>query len=140
MNLKFYLIFIFLFILAFTAGYSLAATRISQQSGDWSSSATWGGVIPAANDDIIVSAGTIVRLNTSLSSSLSYHNLDIESGGSLIVGIDKVTLRLAGNLRNNGILNLWQSSTLQGDIVLYANSFWSGNGTWNLSTINVQSN
>jgi hypothetical protein len=118
----------------------LAAVKVSQASGNWSNGGTWGGSVPVDNDDIVISSGTTVSINTSLLASMSFGNVTVEKGGSLVVGLNDVKLRIKGNIRNDGIINLWQSSTYQADIWMYGNSIWSGTGSWNLSNINVQGN
>jgi hypothetical protein len=141
MNLKVYQRSTFLIFLISIAFQSLsAATRVSQASGSWNSAATWGGTVPVANDDIVISTGTIVSLNSSLPSSSSFGNVIINEGGTLVVGVNGVTFRIKGSLSNDGVINFWQSATFQADIMLYGNSIWSGSGSWNLSTINVQNN
>ena len=141
MNFKVYLISIFLLFLILIILQPLtAATRLSQQNGNWNNIATWGGILPVANDDIIISSGTTVYLNTSLPANSSFNSLVIEEGGSLIVGSDGVMLRLKGKLVNNGVLDLWNSINYQADIWLYGPATWSGEGRWNLSDINVQAN
>ena len=137
-TLKVLLCSFFGMILAYTSD---AATIRTQANGNWSNINTWvGGVLPANNDDIIILAGTIVNLNFSLPSTSSFLSLTIQSGATLIVTVNSSTFRIKGNLINNGVLNLWQANNLQADVTLYGNSEWSGNGTWNLSGINIQGN
>ena len=137
MDFKVYLISIFL--LFFVHLPSVAATRVSQANGNWNNAATWGGVLPVANDDIIISAGTIVYLNASLPDNSSFNSLVINEGGSLVVGSNGVMLRLKGSLVNNGLLDLWKSPIYQADLWLYGGADWSGSGSWNLSDVNFQS-
>ena len=118
----------------------LAATKISQASGNWSNVGVWGGAVPAADDDIIISSGTTVHVDIDFTVSMTFRNLSIEKGGSLVVGLNDVKLRIKGNIKNDGTINFWQSSTYQADIWLYGNTEWSGTGIWNLSNINVQGN
>ncbi|WP_036678254.1 T9SS type A sorting domain-containing protein [Daejeonella oryzae] len=133
-----YAAFLWLFLLP---QYNYALTISSQASGNWSNANTWaGGVMPANNDDVIISTGNTVNLNFSLPSTSSFLSLTIQPGAALIVTVNSSTLRIKGNLMNNGILNLWQANNLQADIILYDNSVWSGNGFWNLSGLNIQGN
>lgn len=117
----------------------LSATKTSQASGNWSNVGTWGGIIPAANDDIIISSGTTVYINILFTTSMVFNSVVVKQGGSLVLGVNDAKLRIKGNINNDGIINLWQSANYQADIWLYGNSWWSGTGTWNLSNINVQS-
>ncbi len=124
-------------VLIFQPAY--AAVKISQASGNWSNIATWGGsAVPGNNDEVIISSGTVVNLNTALPVSSALLSLAIESGASLVVSVNTSTLRVRNSIVNNGVLNLWVSQNLQADIILYNNSIWSGTGIWNLSTVNIQ--
>jgi hypothetical protein len=128
----------FILLLTFFNLHLQAAIKVSQINGNWSNPASWGTAPPAHNDDVIISSGTIINLNTSLPGSSSLQSLTIQPGGLLIVTVNGSTLRLHGNLINDGTINLWQTNSLQADIVLYGDSYWSGFGEWSLSTINVQ--
>src|SRR5687768_2467161 len=94
----------------------LAATKISLVSGNWSNVAVWGGSVPAANDDIIISSGTTVYVNILFTTSMVFNNVVVNQGGSLVVGVNDAKLRIKGNIINDGIINLWQSSTYQADV------------------------
>src|SRR4030095_3542547 len=43
--------------------YSNATVRVSATSGSWSNPSTWGGTVPANNDDIIVSSGHVITID-----------------------------------------------------------------------------
>lgn len=82
-----------------------AAVRTSVQSGNYSDPATWGGVAPAPNDDIVISTGHTVTLDV----SATVKNVTIEAGAIL----DNSTFDLLGtsstgltsNYTNNGTHN-----------------------------------
>jgi hypothetical protein len=118
----------------------LAAVKTSQANGNWSNVGSWGSSVPADNDDVIISSGTIINLNAALPTTSSLRSLTIQTGATLVVTVNGSTLRIKGDIINDGVLNLWQSSSLQASVILYAMSFWSGSGQWNLSSINVQGN
>lgn len=116
-----------------------AAIKISQISGNWTNTATWGGAgMPVNNEEVIIAAGTTVNLNYAFPINTSILALTIQPGGMLIVTANTSTFRIQNDIINNGVLNLWQSNALQADLILYGNSSWSGSGTWNISSINVQ--
>lgn len=114
---------------------SVAAIRTSVQSGNWNDAATWGGTIPVAGDQVIIAGGTTVSLNVTTPNLTS---LIISSTGNLTVSVTGVALNISGDFTNDGSINLWQSETIQAEVVLQANSTWFGAGTWNLSGINLQ--
>ncbi|MCF8366018.1 MAG: G8 domain-containing protein, partial [Bacteroidales bacterium] len=82
-----------------------AAVRTSVQSGNYSDAATWGGVAPAPNDDIVISTGHTVTLDV----IATVKNVTIEVGAIL----DNSTFDLLGttssgltsNYTNNGTHN-----------------------------------
>lgn len=56
---------ILLLLIAFqTVGLALDKTAVL--TGPWSSASTWGGVLPGAEDDVIIPAGITVTLNTNV--------------------------------------------------------------------------
>ena len=104
------------------------AQIVSDISGNWSSTSTWvGGVIPSANDDVVIAPGDTVTLdsptaqmkNLTIQGALIFNktaivvmvvngNIIIESTGSFKVQTRTVTsslihtIELTGNLTHNG--------------------------------------
>ena len=58
-------IFIILLFIALQA-VGMAQDKTAVLSGSWSSPATWGGVLPGVEDDVIIPAGISVTLNTNV--------------------------------------------------------------------------
>lgn len=114
---------------------SYAVLRIASVSGNWNNAATWGGTVPAANDDIQINAGVTVTINTNpanivnvtINGTLQWDatgtgrtwtvtgNFTVNSGGSFICAAPGSatthTLNYNGNnLTNHGTFNLVNGS------------------------------
>ncbi len=112
-----------------------AALRIANVSGNWNNAATWGGTLPAANDDIQINAGVTVTINinppnivnVTINGTLQFDatgtgrtwtvtgNFTVNSGGSFICAAPGTatthTLNYNGNsLVNNGTFNMVNGS------------------------------
>ena len=121
--------------------------------GLWSNSATWiGGVVPPGGNDVVIPAGSIVTADA----VLSYRNVEIggilqwsgtanamtltgdltvNSGGSLLpyttAGTTGVNMNIAGNLVNNGYINMAAGASTSGVINFNGSgSTISGTGTF----------
>ena len=93
----------------------IAGNLTSVQSGTWSNTATWGGQIPGAGDNVTI-AHTITS-NTEVSCT----NLTINAGGSCSVSGTN-TLTISGNWVNNGTFNANNSTV----VFTGASSIFSG--------------
>jgi hypothetical protein len=120
----------------------------SSQTGNWSDSATWGGVgVPASGDTASIGAHTVtVDVNTTVGTSPNNNTTSVITGtanptSKLIVGAG-VTLTVLGNMTfpTNGTLQLNAGATLTFDnsasggspvyrIIAAATFNWSLNGT-----------
>lgn len=97
-------------------------------SGNWNTAGTWtncGGGVPQAGDMVTILNGHTVTLNTNPPSLYLLTN-----GGTLTDNGSSRTLIMAGDIANNGTLNLSNST-----VRIAGGATWSGNGTWNLGTI-----
>ena len=116
---------------------SEAALCTSLSSGNWNVAGRWScGNVPVNGDDVTIANGHTVTLNVN---SANLGTLTINAGGILqgdgtgkllSVGQDGGT-----DVLNNGTLNF--SGATDAIIRLVRNSRWSGNGTWNLSFLNL---
>jgi hypothetical protein len=79
----------------FTIG-ARASLVIATQSGQWTNTSTWGGIVPTAADAAQVSSGFTVTLN----SNQTVTKLVIENGGTLDNTTN--TLNVSGNLQLDG--------------------------------------
>jgi len=128
-----------------------ASTFTSVATGDWGSAATWGGSVPSPADNAVVSSGHTVTINAagqgaqslSVAGTLVFgttptefqaKDLTVESGGlvNVFAGTTAKTLRVSGNLINNGRLNTLASSTANATLNLNGASpqTVSGSGIW----------
>ncbi|MFM8958964.1 MAG: G8 domain-containing protein, partial [Bacteroidota bacterium] len=128
-----------------------SSTFTSVASGNWSASATWGGSVPSAGDAVIVAAGHTVTIDAvgqaaqsvTVAGTLTYgttptefqaKDLTVATGGLVNVfsGTTGKTLRVSGNLINNGRVNTLASSTANGTLNLNgaAPQTVSGTGAW----------
>ncbi len=127
--------FIALFI--FNSSAFATARSSTGSGGSWNATGSWAlGVVPVAGDDVTIVTGATVNLNVS---TVNLNSLTIQSGATLIVTVNASTLNIAGNIVNDGTLTTWVNETgpMSGDLVLAANSTWTGVGTWNLGNINI---
>ena len=113
-----------------------ATSYISSASGSWNDPATWGGAgVPGPNDDVLISRGTTVTLDTDRSS----HNLTTQSS---LFATPSGILELNGHdftLNGDGAV-----FTLEGEVRNSTATFISvnfvGNGTPGGITQNLKSN
>ena len=78
------------------------ATLTSSQSGNWSSSSTWGGSTPADGDTFTISAGHIVTINSDVRTTNGTGNVNVNG---------KLIITSGGKIRVNGILDIFTSGT-----------------------------
>ena len=116
-------------------GFALTVT--SQNTGNWSNTTTWGGVLPQAGDHVIIAAGTTVNLNQSTATALL--SLTIQANGKLILTVNGSGIHINGDIINNGELTTFLNEGLKGTMFFEGNGSWSGSGIWNLSTVNLNS-
>lgn len=101
---KFTLLKLFPIVLILLLGKSsLGATKTSTQSGNWSSSATWGGsAAPVAGDDVILDGGFTVTVDVPNAVCSS-----MQIGGSVLgAGTGTLTLTSGTRLTVSGIVNI----------------------------------
>jgi hypothetical protein len=96
----------FLFVAMWMSTPARATSFTSTQSGSWGNASTWGGAgIPSTNDDVTISGGTAVTLDTtravtnltiqnSATLDLAGHVLQITNGGGSLFN--------AGSISNSG--------------------------------------
>jgi len=100
----------------------------SVATGNWNTAGTWTNCrssVPIAGDTVTVNSAHTVTLNTNPPSLARLTN-----GGTLRDNNANRTLILAGDLVNTGTLNL-SSTTIE----IAGGATWSGEGTWNLGSI-----
>lgn len=133
-------------------------TFTSVATGNWNSPATWdAGSVPNSFDNAVVSAGNTVTLdvtgltinNLSVQGTLAYGstptsftvggNLTVASGAMVNVfnGTTGKTLTVAGNITNNGVIDVSIGSTTAGNLTLSgtAPQTVSGSGIFNTGII-----
>ncbi len=93
-----------------TVSSSVAATITSSaSSGNWSNPTSWsGGVVPGANDDVVIAAGTTILVDA----NTTCQSITIESGGILQVA-NSITLTLTGDWTNSGSFNAGTSGIVE---------------------------
>ncbi|MFM8685510.1 MAG: G8 domain-containing protein, partial [Bacteroidota bacterium] len=127
------------------------STFTSVATGNWSASATWGGSVPSPADNVVVAAGHTVTIDAvgqaaqsvTVAGTLTYgttptefqaKDLTVATGGLVNVfsGTTGKTLRVSGNLINNGRVNTLASSSSNGTLNLNgaAPQTVSGTGAW----------
>ncbi len=107
-----------------------SATRTASTTGNWSSTATWGGAsIPTSTDDVIINASVTVTVDANSAArtvvingtinvdknitNIVENNLTINNGGTLAFKSGGgQTLVVKGNLTNNGTANLNQADVI----------------------------
>ena len=97
---------ILLLILALSTTTLFAETKTTAANGDWDSTTTWGGSLPASGDDIVIAH------DVDVDDTRSCNSLTINSGARLDV---EANLTVANTSTNNGKLyiksgNLTQSA------------------------------
>ncbi len=124
--------------------------------GLWSSAATWGGVLPAATDNVVIPSGSIVTVDQvvtitglTIGGTLQWNgtanamtltgSLTVNAGGKLLAyttGGSGVGINIAGNYTNNGYAN--HAATMSSGFALNFNGsgstlggtgFFEGDGT-----------
>ncbi len=100
-----------------------STTSIATVSGNWSTPATWGGIVPFAGDSIIINTGVSVTFDGGANDALQYGDFEfIGSGSALVVatdGVGSTGLKL-GNVSVNGTtdtLSVLSSVTLTVDTI-----------------------
>src|SRR5262245_14213573 len=90
-------------LLAFSFSVSGQVQSVIGSNLQWSNAATWiGGVVPQANQDVIIPANSLVILDNYFTNSID----DITINGKLDITSNAVsTLSFNGHLTVNGILN-----------------------------------
>ncbi len=74
-----------LFVLLSTVT-AFSATKTTVASGNWSNTATWGGTLPASNDDIVIADGTTLTVNGNYTCrSISFGVIGPSAAAGLIV-------------------------------------------------------
>jgi len=126
-ELRFWFYTLLLFVMGtYGASSAFAAARTASVSGNWSSTATWGGAaVPVAADTITINAGVIVTVNVSSASCTAITNLAANTAnGIVILGTNSlavsgpiVTIVPAANNRNTTI-NVGGGSLTAGSIAL----------------------
>lgn len=129
---------------------ALPGNYVTVASGNWSSSSTWdSGIVPTSSDNATVSTGHIVSIdaanqtanNLVINGTLEYGstptsfavmgNLTVNSGGifNAFNGTTGKTLNVAGNLTNNGNINLSVGTAGNGSLVLNGTTVQNISGT-----------
>lgn len=141
---------------------SLIATApgnfVSVNTGNWTSGATWNiGTVPSAGDNVTISTGHTVTIdainqgafNLTVDGILDYGttpttfnvlgNLNVNTGGILNVfnGTTGKTITVAGNITNNGVIDVTIGSTSAGYLTLngITPQTVSGSGTFGTGNI-----
>ena len=127
---------------------------VSAQTGDWNAGSTWvGGVAPASVDNATIASDHTVTINATglainnltINGTLAYGstpasfavngNLVVNSGGlfNVFQGTTGKTLNVAGNITNNGTIDISVGSTTAGNLTLNGTTVQtvSGAGTFN---------
>ncbi len=100
-----------IFLMLFCFGFSNGATITSTGNGNWTSTASWvGGIVPTANDDVIIATGSSITL----SSNVSVKSLTIN--GTLFASGDPIVSTPAGNVLIVTINGLLDFNTNQSSI------------------------
>jgi hypothetical protein len=117
-------------------GKVIAATISSTPVGGlWNAGSTWvGGIVPRADDLVIIAENATVLLGTS---SNGISGLNINPGGSLIASNSNAVLNISGQLINNGNLRLYVNETIKGKLFLRGDCIWSGSGIWEINELNL---
>ncbi len=119
-----------------------AATITSRTSGDWSSSSTWNGGVPQADDDVVIASGHTVTLDID---SAPIGTLTVNAGATLTGEALNPRVLSVGkgggtDLTNNGTIDFageFLGSFSLGTIRLNRNSQWAGTGTWDLFSVDL---
>ncbi len=123
--------------LLITVSTAMAGTVTSVASGNWNSPSTWtSGILPGANDDVVIAQGTTVILNLN---TPAVRSITIQTGGILRGdGTGKILLVGKGggeDFTNNGLFDA--SGPHAATIQLYRPMQWGGTGTYNCSFIDL---
>lgn len=133
-------------------------TYTSVATGNWNSPTTWdAGSVPNSFDNAVISAGNTVTVdatglsinNLSVQGTLTYgttptnftvnNNLTVAAGGILNVfnGTTGKTLTVAGNIQNNGTIDVSVGTTTAGTLTLTGAAVQTvnGSGTFNTGVI-----
>lgn len=133
---------------------NLPGNFISVATGNWGDAATWdANAVPTSGDNVTVSTGNAVTINATgqaannltIDGTLAYGttptsfavggNLNVNAGGVLNVfsGTTGKTLNIAGNIVNNGTIDLSVGTTTAGNLTLNGSTVQniSGTGSFN---------
>jgi hypothetical protein len=115
----------------------LVAISSTATGGNWSDPTTWvGGVVPTSADDVTIVGGATVTLDVAGSCA----SLTVASTGSLLTSATTAySLQVAGNVTNNGTLDLSATPTI-GSGLRFAgagNATFSGTGTTDLHMLSL---
>jgi len=127
--------FLCLFWLLLAAGQVNGATIYSNQTGNWNAVTTWvGGVIPAANDDVIINGADVITINITSAicksiqiggdptntnaGTLTFAN----TGNPKLTVVNGVTVGGYGNNARTGTITFSNGSTLDAGSVIIGNS------------------
>jgi len=134
--------FILSFIL-FTLCFKVFSSNITSNAvtGNWNSTASWvGGVLPGANDSVIIVNGASITLNV----NATVYKLRISSGG--ILSLSSHTLKLNGNGSDNGSMSIYGTLNLNTGTLELTGDFYTGSSTYpgtfnaNTGTVNFIGN
>ncbi len=131
-------------LIMFTGTDAFAVTRTSSQSGNWSSTTTWGGnPAPVAGDDVIINGGFTVTVDVPNAACLS-----IQLGGSALgTGTGTLSFTSGSHLTVSGVVNIGPFNnnntagtlTMAGGGILTCEGFIVGRlGTWTSGTGTIE--
>ncbi|MCB0276120.1 MAG: T9SS type A sorting domain-containing protein [Calditrichaeota bacterium] len=143
----------YLLVLMFClGGNTFAATKISSQSGNWSSATTWGGSPPVAGDDVIILGDFTVTVDIPNAACLSIQlggsvlnagtGTLLFSSGSRLTVFGAVNIGPFNNNSTEGSLSMAAGGTLtcEGLIVGRLGTWDEGTGTIELTATNTLPN
>jgi hypothetical protein len=108
-------------------------------TGNWSAGSTWdSGTQPTSLDNAVIPSGFSVHIDNAANTC---YNLTINSGGTVDVASGTTyKLTVNNNIVNNGVLDLYTSSSIYSDLTFtgaYNSSFTGSGATNDIATITV---